>query len=413
MPCATAQQRSPARECFANANYRNQWFSDALSQWGYEMETLILGWYILVETNSPFLVGVVGALRYGGTLLSPLLGVYADRLPMVPLLFAIRLVFAIVAAGVAAAAWFEVLVPAHAFIAAATAGLLRAPEMVMRHTLLGAIVPSRLLVNAIGYSRVTMDTSKIVGAFAGAGAMATLGIDYAYLIVTSMYGASIGFTLCMRLPTNPRAGAPSSAVADLLAGLRYIRHSPTLLLVMAMAFFANLTAFPLTNGFLPIVARDVFGLDELGLAQLVSTTALGALVGSLVIGSLRRLRAAQVMVVGLVVWHALVIVFAAIDQLALAFVTLFLIGAASSAGMIAMAVTLLQVAEAQFRGRANGLRQMAVYGVPMGLLAGGQLIEQFGVDVCFYVFGCVGMCGVAITAWAWHRAEPASGETGG
>ena len=44
------------------------------------METLILGWYILIETESALLVAAVGALRFGGTLISPLVGVVADRL---------------------------------------------------------------------------------------------------------------------------------------------------------------------------------------------------------------------------------------------------------------------------------------------------------------------------------------------
>ena len=32
---------------------------------------LILGWFVLVETGSPFLLAVVAALQYGGTLLAP------------------------------------------------------------------------------------------------------------------------------------------------------------------------------------------------------------------------------------------------------------------------------------------------------------------------------------------------------
>ena len=34
---------------------------------GQEMEALMLSWFILTETGSPFLVGLLGALRFGGT----------------------------------------------------------------------------------------------------------------------------------------------------------------------------------------------------------------------------------------------------------------------------------------------------------------------------------------------------------
>ena len=58
--------------------------------------------------------------------------------------------------------------------------------------------------------------------------------------------------------------------------------------VMALAFLVNLTAFPLTIGLMPVLAREVFDLNENGLAQLVAATACGALVGSVAVAALGR-----------------------------------------------------------------------------------------------------------------------------
>lgn len=55
------------------------WAADTFGTWAVEMETLLLGWYVLVDTGSPLLVGLVGALRFGGTLLAPMYGVVANR----------------------------------------------------------------------------------------------------------------------------------------------------------------------------------------------------------------------------------------------------------------------------------------------------------------------------------------------
>jgi MFS family permease len=44
------------------------------------METLILGWYVLVETNSVVMLTIFGALLYGGTLIAPIVGVWSDRI---------------------------------------------------------------------------------------------------------------------------------------------------------------------------------------------------------------------------------------------------------------------------------------------------------------------------------------------
>ena len=37
---------------FRIRSYRFQWPADLLTSWAFEMETLILGWYVLVETSS-------------------------------------------------------------------------------------------------------------------------------------------------------------------------------------------------------------------------------------------------------------------------------------------------------------------------------------------------------------------------
>ena len=82
---------------FSIRSFRYQWSADVLSTWGFEMETLILGWYILVETDSAILLASVGALRFGGTLLSPMVGVMADRIARRKLMVWMRCVLSLLA----------------------------------------------------------------------------------------------------------------------------------------------------------------------------------------------------------------------------------------------------------------------------------------------------------------------------
>ena len=63
---------------FRIRSYRFQWPADLLTSWAFEMETLVLGWYVLVETNSVLMLTVFGALLYGGTLIAPMIGVWSD-----------------------------------------------------------------------------------------------------------------------------------------------------------------------------------------------------------------------------------------------------------------------------------------------------------------------------------------------
>jgi len=59
--------RPSALAPFRYRNYRFQWPADLLTSWAFEMETLILGWYVLVETGSVLSDLVLPRLSYVGT----------------------------------------------------------------------------------------------------------------------------------------------------------------------------------------------------------------------------------------------------------------------------------------------------------------------------------------------------------
>src|SRR6201996_4091108 len=78
-------------------SYRFQWPADLLTSWAFEMETLILGWYVLVTTNSVVMLTIFGASLYGGTLIAPIMGVWSDRIGHRNMLTGMRIAYATVA----------------------------------------------------------------------------------------------------------------------------------------------------------------------------------------------------------------------------------------------------------------------------------------------------------------------------
>ena len=48
---------------------------------GQQMETILLAWYVLTITDSPFLVGLVGASRLAANLMALYAGAVVDKLP--------------------------------------------------------------------------------------------------------------------------------------------------------------------------------------------------------------------------------------------------------------------------------------------------------------------------------------------
>ena len=83
---------------FEIRSFRFQWPADLATSWAFEMETIILGWYVLVETRSVLWLTVFGAVQYFGTLISPLFGVAGDRLGHRNVLFGMRVTYAMLAA---------------------------------------------------------------------------------------------------------------------------------------------------------------------------------------------------------------------------------------------------------------------------------------------------------------------------
>ena len=83
---------------FEGRNFRYLWFSDLLNGWAEQMEFVVLAWFVLTETDSPFLVGIYGSLRFGGTLFSPFYGIIADRYDRKKIFIIVRSTFPIFAA---------------------------------------------------------------------------------------------------------------------------------------------------------------------------------------------------------------------------------------------------------------------------------------------------------------------------
>ena len=94
---------------FRVRSFRFQWPADMATSWAFEMENLILGWYVLVETGSVLLLTVFASLLYIGTLLAPMFGVMADRVGHRNLLCAMRGFYALLAATVMVLAYTDVL----------------------------------------------------------------------------------------------------------------------------------------------------------------------------------------------------------------------------------------------------------------------------------------------------------------
>lgn len=393
---------------FRIRSFRFQWPADLLTSWAFEMETLILGWYVLVETESVILLTVFGSLQYLGSLVAPMFGVVADKVGRRKMLCFMRVFYVMTASLVMTLGLAGALTPYHVFAVAGLVGMVRPSDLVMRNALIGDTMPPQRLVNALGVARTTQDSARIAGALAGAGLFSILGIGAAYIFVAGFYLASFACTLGVSRVRPKRRDddtARPSYWRDLKLGLTYVWTTPRVLAIMCLAFLVNLTAYPVSHGLLPYVARDIYLLDENGLGQLVAGYASGALSASLLMawtGGPRH--PARFMVIFSLSWYALLLVFGQLDTRAAGAPVLLLLGIAQGCAMVTMSATLLRAVAAEYRGRVMGVRTLAIYGLPLGLMAAGVLIGWIGYPATVAAYCAVGMTFAVLIGIKWRRA---------
>jgi predicted MFS family arabinose efflux permease len=407
--------RASALAPFRVRSFRFQWPSDLATSLAFEMETLILGWYVLTATGSVEQLVVFGALVWLGSLFSPFFGVAGDRIGHRTLLCATRLVYALLAAVLTALTLGEALAPWHVFAIAAVAGLLRPSDNVMRHALVGQTMPPETLLGALGISRTTADTARVAGALAGTGGVALVGMGPAYVVVTAMY--VVAFLLSLGVAGSPRRTRPGAAahpLADLKQTVGYVWRKPDLLGAFSMAFLVNLLAFPFVLGLLPYVARDVYGVGQSGLGYLAAAFASGALAGSLLVGANRvPLSAARTMLVAGAAWFAAVLAFGRTEALPAGLPLLFFAGFVQSFCLTPLAAVMLRSSDDGMLGRVMGMRMLAIWGLPLGLLAAGPILASIGFPATTLLYATLGLAATFAIGYRWqgvlwHRSAAAN-----
>jgi predicted MFS family arabinose efflux permease len=372
--------RSEVLAPFAIRSFRFQWPADLLTSWASEMEVLILGWYILTETGSVLLLTVFGALQYAGTLIAPVFGLAGDRMGHRNVLCAMRVVYAALAAAMTLLAALQILTPAAAFAIATVTGLIRPSDLAMRNALVAETIPANRLMAAMGVARTTSDSARVIGSLAGAGVFALLGMAPAYGAITLFYGSGFLLTLGVGAPRQSHAMA-------------------------RLSFLVNMTAFPLTLGLLPYVAREIYHVGQTGLGSLVACFAFGALAGSIAVSVAGpKIRPARMMLIYTGWWYVMLLAFVHLPGINAGRIALVLAGFAQSLCMVPMAVMLLHGAGAKFRGRVMGVRMLAIYGLPLGLMAAGGLIERYGFAATASGYCLTGLALTLAIALRWRNA---------
>ena len=362
------------------------WAGSSISTVGNQVTILALPWLVLQLTQSPFQLGIVGALEFVPFLLFGLIvGVYADRWDRRRILLVADLVRFVVLASVPLAASLHALTVAQLYLVAFVTGTARVWFEVAHYSLIPALVSPARAVEANSSLEVTEGVSSLVGPSLGGLLIKVFGAANALLAdaLSFLLAAAAWFSL------GPR---PSEAVAEvgwraqLGAGLRWVRHHRVILENTLSGVVLNIVFAAVTTVFVFYAQHELhFDAARTGLA--LGLAGIGPIAVATLAPVLRRrfrlgrLLLAELLVTGpLLALLDLAPILPGAPALLVVAVSLGLSGGGAILGRILLRSYVQAAVPPALLGRVNAsIRVVAWGGVPVGALLGGTLTQLIGV----------------------------------
>jgi MFS family permease len=386
-------------------DFRLFWCGQLVSLIGTWMQSVGQAWLVLELTNSPFRLGLIGALQFGPILLfSFLSGAISDRVRKRRLLLGTQTALMLQAFTLAVLVWSGHVQFWHVAVLAALYGLATTLDMPSRQAYIAHLVPRGDLMNAIALNSAVFNGARVVGPAVAGLLVARYGVALAFLLNGLSFLAVLGALRAMRTEGEPRPRTGATMFEDIAEGARYAAATPLIALILGLCCAVSLFVLNY-NTLVPLIARDVLGEGAHGFGLLMASLGGGAVLGALVLARLDFERPPA----SLLLWAAMA---ASAATLSLAFVhrfwvaapVLFVAGFAQILFAASSNTTLQMSAPDHLRGRMMSLYAWVFVGsAPIGALFIGSVAEQLGVVAACAAGGGCGLAAVAILAAWWKR----------
>ncbi|MBL16706.1 MAG: hypothetical protein CL767_05905 [Chloroflexi bacterium] len=373
-------------------NFGLIWSAMTMSQMGSQMEMVVVVWYVLNLTDSPFLVGLTAAARLGFNFLALFAGATADIVPRRILMIIVQAVLASLAIVMLTLIVSGLIEVWHIFIVTLAAGLARIFQMPTIQSLAVDSVTTDRIPNAVALINAGSNIALVLGPILGGLLFDIYGPEGAYVLVASLYILSGSATFLIGT-TKVSASVKGESVFTMVAqGLRYVKGEQLLWSVLLVAVIFNITGFSFHTTLVPIFAKDVLDRDSVGLGILISSFGIGGLVGSMFWAAIPNLKRTGMWCILVVMgWHSTMIVFAASSNFYLSVGILVVTGMMFSSSVVLVLTVLMKTGHPEFRGRLMGLRTLAIYAHAFGSMAAGALAGVMGASMAAVLSGLFGI----------------------
>ena len=364
---------------FRHRSFAFVWVSTTLVGMGSQMEAVVLGWFILTLTDSPFLVGLVSAARMSLNILALFAGAIADRVPRQRILATVEFLMACFGSVMLLLILSGRLEVWHIFVITVSAGMVRVFQMPSSQSLVADTLPQERIGNGAAVSTVGMNLATLIGPLVGGLLFNGFGPKGAYVAIASLYFLSGLFALGIR---NVKSAVPrerESVFRTVIGGLRYVKGEQVLWATLLLAMIIESSGWTFHTTLMPVFAREVLDTDAGGLGLLLFAFGIGALTGSIGLALVRNLQhIGKLMILAVVLWHCSILVFAASHSLYLSMAILVFTGMGFGSTQVFLLSILLRTTGSEFRGRVISLRSLAIYAFALCSMSSGAMTGLWG-----------------------------------
>ena len=359
---------------------------------GTQMEMVVIGWFVLTLTDSPFLVGAISAARMSLNILALFAGAVADRVPKQRVLATVEFLMAAFAGIMILLIMIGFLETWHIFFLAMTAGMVRVFEMPSSQALVADTLPEDRIANGAAFNTLGRNIAMLIGPLVGGVLFKGFGPEGSFIAIAALYILSGWVALYVKSTASAIIKTQESVIRSVISGLKYVKGQQALWATLVLVLIFESSGWTFHTTLVPIFARNELNADSGGLGLLLFAFGAGAVTASLIwtmIGSGRPV--GKYMIGSVVVWHASILVFATSESFYVSMTILVVTGAGFASTQFFMLSALLGNTLSEYRGRVMSLRSLAIYAFALGSISSGAIADFWSPPLAATVVGSMGI----------------------
>ena len=299
-------------------------------------------------------------------------------------------------------AWHQTTTLLSLYVVAALLGVGRAFAGPALSALAPNLVPREILPRAIALSSIAWQTGAVLGPALG-GYLYAYAPYAPYAVSGALFAVAFICLIAIRPVARTGLGSGSNPWAQMVEGLKYVRHNRLVLGAISLDLFAVLLGG--ATAMLPVFARDVLHAGPEGLGHLRAAPAVGATLTAAFF-SMRPLKhgVGVKMLVAVAVFGVATIVFGFSRSMPLSLLCLALLGAADMFSVYVRQSLIQLYTPDQMRGRVGAVSSLFISASnELGEAESGFLGAIIG-PVTAVIAGGVGAIAVVLL-WSWWFPE--------